>query len=83
MLLDIGLPDIDGYDLAQELKRLSNPPRIIAISGFAPTTDPTRAALCDHYLLKPVRSNKLLKMIESPEVGAKAIKVRRLSDMDR
>jgi CheY-like chemotaxis protein len=34
-LVDIGLPDGDGFELADELARLPDPPRIVLISADA------------------------------------------------
>lgn len=33
VLLDVGLPDRDGFDVAEELRRLAVPPRIVLISS--------------------------------------------------
>jgi CheY-like chemotaxis protein len=42
-VLDLGLPDGSGYDLASELASLpGGPPVIVALSGYEP--DPVRAA---------------------------------------
>jgi len=35
VLLDIGLPDINGIELAARLARLPTPPRIVALSAYA------------------------------------------------
>ena len=57
-LVDIGLPDIDGYEVARRLRALalSNPPKLIAISGFGQQSDLHRAyeAGFDLHLTKPV-----------------------------
>jgi signal transduction histidine kinase/ActR/RegA family two-component response regulator len=57
-LVDIGLPDIDGYEVARRLRALtlSNPPKLIAISGFGQQGDLHRAyqAGFDLHLTKPV-----------------------------
>jgi PAS domain S-box-containing protein len=58
VLLDIGLPGMDGYETA---RRLRAAPRgtelyLIAVSGYgdAQSQDLARAAGFDHYLVKPV-----------------------------
>jgi DNA-binding NarL/FixJ family response regulator len=33
VLLDVGLPDRDGFDVAVELGRLASPPRVVLISS--------------------------------------------------
>ncbi|WP_272428115.1 ATP-binding protein [Polyangium jinanense] len=56
-VLDIGLPVMDGYELAERLRELSSPPlRLLALSGYAQPgdRDRTRAAGFDEHLVKPV-----------------------------
>jgi CheY-like chemotaxis protein len=56
-LLDIGLPNIDGYELARRL-RSENQPRmlLIALTGYGRDDDRrlSAAAWFDHHLVKPV-----------------------------
>ncbi len=58
VLLDIGLPAMDGYQVARELRRSSGDrqPLIIAITGYGQAPDRRKAeeAGFDHYLVKPV-----------------------------
>jgi CheY-like chemotaxis protein len=58
VLLDIGLPDIDGYEVARQLR---GDPRhrdvvIIGISGYSQEDycDHSGAAGFDHHLVKPI-----------------------------
>ncbi|HEX5047066.1 MAG TPA: response regulator [Gammaproteobacteria bacterium] len=58
VLLDIGLPDIDGYEVARQLRsdeRFRGVP-LIAITGFGGDADRARAASAGfrNYLVKPV-----------------------------
>jgi signal transduction histidine kinase len=58
VLLDIGLPDIDGYEVARRLRaseRFKHVP-LIALTGFCGEADRLRARLAgfDQYLVKPV-----------------------------
>jgi CheY-like chemotaxis protein len=58
VLLDIGLPDIDGYEVARRLRadeRLRHVP-LVALTGFCGDADRVRARLAgfDEYLVKPV-----------------------------
>jgi len=57
LLLDIGLPDIDGYELARRLR--AQPENagamLVALTGYGQRQDreDARAAGFDHYLVKP------------------------------
>ena len=42
-LLDIGLPGMDGYELARELRRQNDPVRLIALTGYGQDADRVRA----------------------------------------
>jgi CheY-like chemotaxis protein len=56
VLLDIGMPGLDGREVARRLKTMDGrPPFIIAMSGYAQQEEQMRAlrAGCDHYLVKP------------------------------
>jgi CheY-like chemotaxis protein/two-component sensor histidine kinase len=67
VLLDIGLPDMDGYQLAREIRRRMGPatPLLIAISGYGQDKDREAAELAgiDHYLVKPVDTEQLLELL--------------------
>ena len=63
VLLDIGLPDIDGYEVARRLRAedaLEEVP-LIGISGFSTAADRKRAkrAGFDRYFVKPIAFDKL------------------------
>jgi PAS domain S-box-containing protein len=70
MLLDIGLPDMDGYELARRLR--SHPPTaralLIAVSGYSQDQDRDEAlrAGFDHHLAKPVDYDKLFSLLRRP-----------------
>jgi signal transduction histidine kinase/CheY-like chemotaxis protein len=57
-LIDIGLPDIDGHEVARRLRGrvVDNPPKLVAISGFGQPGDLHNAyeAGFDLHLTKPV-----------------------------
>ena len=67
VLLDIGLPKMDGYALAEELSRLHEPPIIIAISGYEKASDRRGSAHggITFYFLKPVRPDLLLRVLKT------------------
>ena len=70
ILLDINLPDIDGYEVAQRLRnsekaKLSSVP-IIAVTANAMRGDAIKilGAGCDHYISKPIDILELMEKIE-------------------
>jgi signal transduction histidine kinase/CheY-like chemotaxis protein len=70
VLLDIGLPGMDGYELATRLRETLSqaPPRLIAITGFGQEADRlrSRAAGIDHHLAKPVDLSELESLLFDP-----------------
>jgi len=56
VLLDIGLPGLDGYEVARRLKAKSPKLRVIALSGYGQVEDRQRSAAAgfDAHLVKPV-----------------------------
>jgi signal transduction histidine kinase len=68
-LLDIGLPSIDGYELARRLPPLAaDGCRLIAISGYGDGQSRTRSAEAgfEAHLVKPVRIEVLVRLLETP-----------------
>jgi CheY-like chemotaxis protein len=67
-LLDIGLPEIDGLELARRLKSSLQPsqPMLVAVTGYGQQNDraETRAAGFSHHLVKPVDPSELLAILE-------------------
>ena len=70
VILDIGLPGMDGYELARAFKREADlrGTTLIAISGYGRPEDRERAreAGFDHHMLKPVELEALLAMLAAP-----------------
>ncbi len=65
-LVDIGLPGLDGYRVAQELRaRVGGDIRLVAITGYGGTEDSHRAkqAGFDFHLVKPVRPDDLDRLL--------------------
>ena len=67
IVLDIGLPGLDGFQVAEALRRepAVAAATIIAVTGRGEDTDRQRAlaAGIDHYLLKPVDAQFLESLI--------------------
>jgi CheY-like chemotaxis protein len=67
VLLDIGLPGMDGFEVARRLRRIPGVPalRIIAVTGYGSDVDRGRAteAGFDHHLVKPVDLEDLFNLI--------------------
>ncbi len=74
MLVDIGLPDIDGYHLAEQLRAMpeTRDTVLVAITGYGQARDRERAieAGFAHHLVKPVDMTALVRVLES--VGSAA-----------
>jgi len=74
VVLDIGLPDLDGYEVAQRLRRLPETRQalLVAVSGYGRMDDRKRsqAAGFDHHLLKPVDLQVLFALLASVAPGA-------------
>jgi PAS domain S-box-containing protein len=69
VLLDIGLPQLDGYEVARRLRQqagLSNVV-IVAVTGYGQGSDRelSRRAGFDHHLLKPVDTTSLQTILDA------------------
>jgi signal transduction histidine kinase/ActR/RegA family two-component response regulator len=73
-LLDIGLPEIDGNELARRIRHQCQPdrqPTLIAITGYGDEVNRSASveAGFDHYLVKPVPTQALLELLASLPAG--------------
>jgi len=72
-ILDIGLPAMDGYELAMRLREAMKgaTPRLIALSGYGQKGDQQRSqsAGFDRHLVKPVDLRRLMDSITDHQVG--------------
>jgi signal transduction histidine kinase len=66
-LLDIGLPDMDGNELARRLRQLpaTKSATLVAITGYGQDADRARTAAAgfDHHFVKPVDMGALLEVL--------------------
>jgi two-component system, chemotaxis family, CheB/CheR fusion protein len=69
ILLDISLPDMDGYEVLRRLREQSrvSQPVVAAVTGFGQPEDRLRSqeAGFDHHLVKPFGPDVLMALIES------------------
>jgi CheY-like chemotaxis protein len=69
VLLDIGMPGMDGYEVARRLRAepWSRNVVMLAISGYDSEEDRQRslAAGCDEHLVKPVEPQSIVKFLAS------------------
>jgi CheY-like chemotaxis protein len=78
VILDIGMPGMDGYELARAIRALGHKPRplIIAVSGYTAADDIKRgvAAGFDFHYPKTIDPNVLLHTVSTyaGQVAAKA-----------
>ena len=72
VFLDIGLPGMDGYEVAERLRALPHAKGaiLIAITGYGQDGDRLRSqrAGIDHHLVKPVSPDALRSLIDSLQV---------------
>jgi CheY-like chemotaxis protein/two-component sensor histidine kinase len=69
VLLDIGLPKIDGHEVAQRIRKepWGRQMCLIAVTGWSDETDRarSRAAGFDHHLVKPLDTGHLAQLLTS------------------
>jgi PAS domain S-box-containing protein len=68
VFLDIGLPGMDGYEVARRIRSLpaGKSTRIVAVSGYVRDSDRARAleSGCDAHLAKPFDVESLTKIVD-------------------
>jgi two-component system CheB/CheR fusion protein len=65
VLLDIGLPDTDGYQVAARLRQMFPNVLLVAVSGWGQSDDRKRSSQAgfDHHLVKPVAIEEVRKLL--------------------
>ena len=70
VLLDIGMPDTNGYEVARQIRAVPDGEDVllIAITGWAQDSDKasSRAAGFDHHLTKPIEPESLIDLLAAP-----------------
>jgi CheY-like chemotaxis protein len=66
VLVDIGLPDMDGYDVARALKAEEHPATLVALTGFGQDGDrrSSKEAGFDHHFVKPIDLRSLRELLD-------------------
>src|SRR5207248_393861 len=76
-VLDLGLPVMDGYDLALRLRSElgAGAPRLIALSGYGLKADRVRSSEVGFalHLVKPIDAHALLEAIDHGSASASPI----------
>jgi DNA-binding response OmpR family regulator len=66
-ILDIGLPGMDGYALARQLRALAETQGavLVALTGYGQAHDwvLSRAAGFDHFFVKPIHMHQLTELL--------------------
>ena len=69
-IFDIGMPDLNGYQLAERIRHEAwgKAMTLIAVTGWGQESDRRRALLAgfDHHLTKPVDPDQLERLFEQP-----------------
>jgi DNA-binding response OmpR family regulator len=70
VLLDVGLPGEDGFDIARRLHALNPAPGVVMLTARASVNDRVLGMQCgaDHYLVKPVDRRELLAVLDRVHV---------------
>ncbi len=65
ILMDLQMPEMNGYEATKEIKSFRPELKIVAQTAFAMSDDRSKAleAGCDDYLAKPIRSKDLIEMV--------------------
>jgi CheY-like chemotaxis protein len=70
VFLDIGLPDMTGYEVAARLRRLPGMTgvKLVALTGYGQEKDKqdAKAAGFDHHLVKPINFDALTALTTRP-----------------
>ncbi|HZP36916.1 MAG TPA: ATP-binding protein [Methylomirabilota bacterium] len=75
VLIDIGLPDVDGYVVAQALRpRLDRAVKLVALTGYGQMQDREQSAAAgfDLHLVKPVAPIDVLRILAGTEPPRRA-----------
>jgi CheY-like chemotaxis protein len=71
VLLDIGLPGMDGHEVASQLRESGFKGMIVALTGYGQESDRARSAMAgfDLHLVKPVDFERMREVLETVPSG--------------
>jgi DNA-binding response OmpR family regulator len=71
VLLDIGLPDRNGYDIARKIVQQyeEQRPRLVAVTGWKKSSDRMLAQMAgfDHHIAKPYAASEIVAVLKPRE----------------
>ena len=67
IIMDINMPNMDGYEATQEIRKFSNSVPIIAVTAYAFASDKERIMKngFNSYVSKPLNANKLIQELKT------------------
>jgi signal transduction histidine kinase/CheY-like chemotaxis protein len=79
VLIDIGLPDFDGREVARRLRAADLPAKLVAVSGYGQPEDERRSrqAGFDLHLTKPIPPDRLRSVLQALMPSASSAPVER------
>jgi PAS domain S-box-containing protein len=84
VLLDLGLPDLDGFAVAQGIRAAgaSRDARLIACTGYGQPEDRARTAAAgfDAHVIKPMDPAALCDLVRAPDANFTTLLARRIDD---
>jgi DNA-binding response OmpR family regulator len=71
VILDIGMPKLNGYDVARALKKRHAGIVLVAVTGWKQSTDKifARAAGFDYHFGKPYKSQAIIELLAGLKTG--------------
>ncbi|GAQ93866.1 response regulator receiver domain-containing protein [Thermodesulfovibrio aggregans] len=76
VILDIGLPDMDGLEVLKKIKEINSSIQVIMLSGYGDNEKINKSLMhgAFDYLIKPVDIEDLVSKIESAKIKKEDIK---------
>jgi GAF domain-containing protein/ActR/RegA family two-component response regulator/anti-sigma regulatory factor (Ser/Thr protein kinase) len=69
VLTDLGMPDLDGWEVARAIKSARSATPVLLLTGWADTTDSEAASLVDGILKKPFGLDELAEAVATTLAG--------------